>query len=951
MQIDRSAGEGTGVNVRGLPEVGTLLNGEAFLTTSNIVGIQPNFADVPSQLFAGADVVKAPTATLINSGITGTINLKTRRPLDMPSGLTLSGAAEGIYGTVSSKIQPNINTLAGYNAGRFGALLAVSYSDITLENSVNGIDTSGGGELFSECAGTSDGCTGAYNGFVAGWNGVGIPAAMHYNSTTGTVDVNNNGTSTDAFYGTQNAAAAKRQDERQRIGVNASLQADFGSGFVASADFFYTFLDQHERTVGLQLNSDSWLGATFIPTATRDSGFKVYPGWNQLNALHPEQDEFYVTHAYTKYIGDAESYSGNVATTSSSRNYNMQFAYDNGGNFSAELRGIYADARELMTAQWIQYTLGDGAQWNNGSTTYAGPNGNFVFNSLGIAHNAVPVGVDMSGNNMVVALPSQLSALMANPDAYAFKTLGSGSNYDRNSDMQIVRLDGHYKFNDSGVRLDFGVRQSFRNAENTGFNLVAPVYGGTYARNADGSANATGCYVLWKAADVLMNGSQCYAKNGAGDYIRANAMAGYSFAKMPGIVSNNTKFYSNIAGVDGMSFYALNPKAMDDAMGFENALFPGEMRELIPGQSWAVNLQQTQGYVQGTFDGTIKIPGLGEMPFMFNTGMRVMETWLTSDQHKVDTTGQIKSTDYGQANGDLGITETTKTFTDYLPAVNISVDLQDDLKFRAAYSRNMQLLDLSQWGGAMTLTYGLADATSNIYAVLGGTQSGNPALKPWRSANYDMSLEYYYSKSSMVSVALFYIDVDSFIYNGSTLRCDLPDQDGVLRNRCVSISGPLQGEGKSLKGIEFANKQAFDFMPGIWANFGSEVNFTYSPSNSGNRDISGAVIPFQNNSKFQANLILWYQDDRFEARVAGNYRSKRAVSSDIGGISGFEEYQKPTFYLDASANYDITPNWTAYVQGANILGENEHYYYVWTDQKADTTMFEPRLTVGVRARF
>ncbi|WP_231635998.1 TonB-dependent receptor plug domain-containing protein [Novosphingobium sp. ST904] len=60
VQILRSAGEGSTINIRGLPQVTTLLNGEAYLGAQSITTIQPNFNDIPSQLFAGADVIKSP---------------------------------------------------------------------------------------------------------------------------------------------------------------------------------------------------------------------------------------------------------------------------------------------------------------------------------------------------------------------------------------------------------------------------------------------------------------------------------------------------------------------------------------------------------------------------------------------------------------------------------------------------------------------------------------------------------------------------------------------------------------------------------------------------------------------------------------------------------------------------------------------------------------------------
>jgi hypothetical protein len=90
---------------------------------------------------------------------------------------------------------------------------------------------------------------------------------------------------------------------------------------------------------------------------------------------------------------------------------------------------------------------------------------------------------------------------------------------------------------------------------------------------------------------------------------------------------------------------------------------------------------------------------------------------------------------------------------------------------------------------------------------------------------------------------------------------------------------------------------------------------------------------------------------RFEGRLAGNYRSKRAFSQDSGGISGFEEYQAPTFFLDASASYNISPHIQVYVQGTNLTKERERYYLVWPDQVMPTGRLESRYTLGIRARF
>ena len=81
------------------------------------------------------------------------------------------------------------------------------------------------------------------------------------------------------------------------------------------------------------------------------------------------------------------------------------------------------------------------------------------------------------------------------------------------------------------------------------------------------------------------------------------------------------------------------------------------------------------------------------------------------------------------------------------------------------------------------------------------------------------------------------------------------------------------------------------------------------------------------------------------------YRSKRGVGSDYGGITGFEEYQAPTTYIDASVSYNFNKHWPVFLDGSNLSGEKEKYYLVWPDMKLNTTEFETRYALGVRAKF
>jgi len=193
--------------------------------------------------------------------------------------------------------------------------------------------------------------------------------------------------------------------------------------------------------------------------------------------------------------------------------------------------------------------------------------------------------------------------------------------------------------------------------------------------------------------------------------------------------------------------------------------------------------------------------------------------------------------------------------------------------------------------------------------------------------------------------------VDSFIKSGTVTDCTRPDEDGVVRHNCIPITEPIQGSGNSIQGAEFDYRQGFTFLPGLLSNTGMEFNATYAPSKTGETDLAGNKIPFQDNSTESGNFILWYQDKRFQTRLAYNYRSKRAVSDSVGGIVGMEEYEMPQKYLDASVSYKLSKYAELFVNATNLTNEYQRYYLVWTDQPAHSTFSERMLTVGFRGQW
>src|SRR5580765_3487664 len=953
VQINRDAGVGTSVDVRGLPQVGTMLNGEVFITPDQIDSQQPDFTTLPATLFNQVDVIKSPTASQTESGISGALNLHTFRPWDLPHGFTYSYSVDGIRGDTTKTTGPEATGLISYNAdGRWGLQISGDYSDTTRTNSTEGLDQYG--VIFH---GENAVSAGAYNGFLGAWNGAPIPSKIRQNPD-GSVDVNGDGKSNGVFMGSQDISLYDISTQRKRKAANASFQADLGSGFTMTSDYFYAHQDQYDRNFGIQFNSTNWQGATYVPVNPRDTGSTTLGQYNTPDDPNPQAwagSHIYTTSVYEKWPGDVESFSQVTRRGATAQNINLQFDFNNGGPFRGSVRGVRATASQHFIETDVNISDSDGCLWADPNSalpcgTFVYPaelGGNRVFNANGIPQNSIPITANLSGRNLTISMPPALASAFANPNAWTMKTLESTDDYDQRTAITALRFDGHYAFNND-FHLKFGVRNSIRSAENEGFTLVTPVYGGIGATNPDGTPAPNGCLVRYVGSDVILAGNAtdetpntwCTAGNSQGSF-RAGPLSSQQMSKTPPPLANAWRQYNNLLG-SGINFWAVDPHAMDDPEAFWKSLYPDTIRQAAPGITWDVFMKELSGYLQADFSGK-----LGGMSYSANVGVRVIHTDLQVTQLLAGDPGQ-----YGTEPAAAGNQVTSRSYTDVLPAANFALNMTDQLTLRLSYSKNMMPLNLSQWGGGLQLGYSLSESPDGPkFVVAQGTSTGNPNLNPWRSTNYGASFEYYINPTSMLGLELFYIDVQSFIKNGNVQNCNLPDEDGVVRGHCIEITQPIQGAGNSIHGAEFDYRQGFTFLPGLLANTGMEFNFTYAPSNTDETDLAGHKIPFQDNSTESGNFILWYQSKRFQARVAYNYRSKRAVADSVGGIVGLEMYEAPQKYLDASIAYKVSKYAELFVNGSNLTNEYQRYYLVWPDQPAHSNFSERAYTVGVRGQW
>ena len=133
IQITRTAGVGTGVQIRGTDANRTEINGVSTVGSgAGRSGI--DFEDVSAAIISGVEVVKAPEAKTIEGSVGGTINLKTIRPLELSESLA-SFRIQGEDSSLSSDggLQPRISGTWGDNwttdAGDFGVVISGSWSE------------------------------------------------------------------------------------------------------------------------------------------------------------------------------------------------------------------------------------------------------------------------------------------------------------------------------------------------------------------------------------------------------------------------------------------------------------------------------------------------------------------------------------------------------------------------------------------------------------------------------------------------------------------------------------------------------------------------------------------------------------------------------------------------------------------------------------------------------
>jgi iron complex outermembrane receptor protein len=289
-----------------------------------------------------------------------------------------------------------------------------------------------------------------------------------------------------------------------------------------------------------------------------------------------------------------------------------------------------------------------------------------------------------------------------------------------------------------------------------------------------------------------------------------------------------------------------------------------------------------------------------------NFGLRYVRTNASATGYIFDGT---PTTDIAQNNGwSTNKTTQSATYSYVLPSLNAVFDLTKStlLRFAAAEAITRPNFD----NMFLTSVVGFADTNKSNDTFNYGT----PALKPQKSNQFDIGIEHYYGRGNLVAAALYYKKINNFVttqtLQNQSVGVISPDTgvDSWTVNRYVNAGGG------TIKGFELQGNHAFG------NGFGVAANYTFADAKAPATSYQDQLNMFTLSSRHTVNMVGYYENDTYSARLAYDWRSKYMVREtgwygnrmhgDIGS-------------LDLSLGWNLTKNLRLTFEAINLLKEDD----------------------------
>jgi TonB-dependent receptor len=936
---DHFSVEGSGVVVRGLTYVRSEFNGREAFTANN--GRALGFADVPSELLGGVDVFKSPSADMIEGGIAGTVNLRTRLPFDK-NGLVIAGSLENNYGDFVERSSPVASLLIANTwdtgIGKIGILGSMSYSQ--LFSRADRLQVSS----FRSRQAYSDG------------------------SREDMVQFPGSTPSREVLF-PRGAVASTQEFDRERYGYSGALQWESTDGR-AAATFQFLRSDAREAwteftteiaTDNVAGNGDSRAVAgtqlAFDDSGLFESGFITAPsGW---------RDDQWAGAARTPVLG---LQSNNIRRDRLSKQVTSDYAVNFRYDFTDRLRATFDYQHVDSTVDIV-----DNGLWTSSyQDAFIKLNGSdYPEVRFQRPQNCdTPTGAcpGAPGSNTHPTYLTDPSTNFLTPD-YSFwraamdhieQSEGNSDSFRIDLDyampegsfLRSVKVGGRYAKRDQTSR--FSTYNWGRLSEQWGnggpvwlSDPVDGVPGGSGGTSAGGFApNGIPNFFRGKAVNPLGEGRLFSNINSARNY--------EDYINFAGAI--NREWEPTVTGADGV----VRNGGWNSLANRENAVAG---TPFTVGESNPMSEENKAIYMMANFDTTV---GNG-LRLTGNAGLRYTHTKrissgyleVAANANSIPSEATCAGIPSGQEpppfctftpaerqsarnflNGALTPNDVTTTYDYLLPSINVKLDVGNGLQFRAAYTKGVAPPDFGlvrnyyNVGGlsADPVVDASGAAIPGEFVIQTSFSAGNPSLKPIESDSFDLTAEWYFSDVGQLTGSFFYKRLNNVITN-DVERVDITN-NGETFPAIVTTPVNSQDTGK-IRGFEIAYQQVFDKLPGFLKGFGIQANYTYvdsdgvpqstlsatDPDVAAGRQptIAGDDFPLQGLSTHTINFTPFIDIGQFSMRLSYNWRSRYLLTiRDV--ITPFDPiFQRAYGQLDGSVSINVNRHFLLGMQGVNLL--------------------------------
>jgi TonB-dependent receptor len=307
--------------------------------------------------------------------------------------------------------------------------------------------------------------------------------------------------------------------------------------------------------------------------------------------------------------------------------------------------------------------------------------------------------------------------------------------------------------------------------------------------------------------------------------------------------------------------------------------------------SWHVHEYDEEEYLMTNFGHDV----FG-IPMKGNAGVRVVSV-------------QTKSSGYESVNsGALTPDSVGHSYVDVLPSLNMTFNLEPNMLLRAAVGRVMARPPLDELRAGRTL-YNTSPPPTGA--------AGNPTLNPFLANQVDLSWEWYWHKESLLAISPYYKDVTTYI--------GYKEQGEMIDGVEYQITGPFNGKGGTMDGVEITLQTPFYFLPPLFQHFGIYSNVALAQSTIKEFSPTNDPLPQVGFAKTTAEVDGYYSDGGFELRLAYKYHSPYTV------IYGWNASQltrlEAQSSLDFSSAFAFDRHYAIRLQVSNLTNTVSRYYW------------------------